>query len=501
MNKRRRRFGTWATTSAAALLALASFAEQATSQTTDAKPVLKAGAATANITPPLGEPIVGNFTTPPASHVHDELRARCLVLDDGQTKLAIVLCDNVGVTREVFDAAKKIVAERSGIPPSHVLTAATHTHSGTSARSNDRLRPNDPMTSYQQFLAQRIADVVQTATNNLEPARIGWGAVDVPGQVFNRRWLLKPGKTAKNPFGGEDRAQMNPGRNPDILEPAGPTDPQVSFLSVQSAEGRPIALLANYSLHYVGGVPSGHISADYFACFANRIGDLLGADHRAFPPFVGMMSNGTSGDVNNINFKPGAPARSYGPYEKMNEVANEVAEAVAGAYGDVEHRDYVTLDAELRELPLAARKPTPEQLAYAREVLEKAEDAPKHHSLERHYAQRTLALEKAPDEVSVPIQTLRIGDLGIATAPFEVFAETGLEIKERSPFKPTFTIELANGSYGYLPTPRHFEIGGYETWLGTNNVEPEASTKMVEGLMEMFADLDAKRGAESEASK
>src|SRR5690606_39732358 len=70
-------------------------------------------------------------------------------------------------------------------------------------------------------------------------------------------------------------------------------------------------------------VPSGHISADYFACFANRIGDLLGADHRAFPPFVGMMSNGTSGDVNNINFKPGAPARSYGPYEKMNERSEE----------------------------------------------------------------------------------------------------------------------------------------------------------------------------------
>lgn len=499
MHARRRCFGTLAT-AAATLLTLSAFAARATSQTTDAKPVLKAGAATANITPPLGEPIVGNFATPPASHIHDELHARCLVLDDGRTKLAIVLCDNVGVTREVFDAAKKIVAERNGIPPTHVLAAATHTHSGTSARSNDRLRPNDPMTSYQQFLAQRIADVIQTASNNLEPARIGWGAVDVPGPLFNRRWLLKPGKTAKNPFGGEDRAQMNPGRNPDILEPAGPTDPQVSFLAVESAEGRPIALLANYSLHYVGGVPNGHISADYFACFANRIGDLLGADPRAFPPFVGIMSNGTSGDVNNIDVK-GTPSRSYGPYEKMNEVANEVAEAVAGAYRDVEFRDYVTLDAEYRELPLAARKPTPEQLDYARKVLEKPEDAPRYHSLERHYAQRTLAMEKAPDKVSVPLQTLRIGDLGIATAPFEVFTETGLEIKERSPLRPTFTIELANGSYGYLPTPRHFEIGGYETWLGTNNVEPETSTKMVKALMEMFAELDAKREAASESSK
>jgi len=499
MNARRRCFGTLATTAAATFFTLASFVGQAASQTNEEKPVLRAGAATANITPPLGEVIVGNFTTPPASHVHDELHARCLVLDDGRTKLAIVLCDSVGVSREVFDAAKKIIAERNGIPPSHVLTAATHTHSATSSRSNDRLRPNDPMTSYQEFLARRIADVVQTATNNLAPARIGWGAVDVPGQVFNRRWLLKPGKTAKNPWGGEDRAQMNPGRNPDISEPAGPTDPEVAFLAVETPDGRPVALLANYSLHYVGGVPSGHISADYFACFANRIGDLLGADHRAFPPFVGMMSNGTSGDVNNIDVK-GTSSRSHAPYEKMNIVANEVAEAVAEAYRDVKFQDYVTLDAAHRELPLAARKPTPEELEYARKVLEKPEDAPKYHSLERHYARRTLQAENAPDEVAAPLQTLRIGDLGIATAPFEVFAETGLEIKELSPLKSTFTIELAHGSLGYLPTPRHFEIGGYETWLGTNNVEPEASTKMVKTLMEMFAELEARRGSESAAS-
>lgn len=498
MNMKRRGLTTLGT-AAALLFALCPFINQANGQTADEKPVFKAGAAAANITPPLGEPIVGNFATPAATHIHDDLHARCLVLDDGKTKLAIVLCDSVGVSREVFDAAKAIIAERNGIPPSHVLAAATHTHSGTSSRSNDRLRPNNPLAPYQDFLARRIADGVQTAVNNLAPARIGWGTVDLPGPLHNRRWLLKPGKTAKNPFGGEDRAQMNPGRNPDIQEPAGPTDPQVSFLAVQTPEGRPIALLANYSLHYVGGVPQGHISADYFACFANRIGDLLGADPRAFPPFVGIMSNGTSGDVNNIDVK-GTPTRSYGPYEKMNEVANEVAEAVAGACRNVEFRDYVTLDADYRELPLATRKPTAEQLDYARKVLEKPEDAPKFHSLERFYAERTVMMEKSPDQIDAPLQTFRIGDLGVASAPFEVFTETGLEIKRLSPFKPTFTIELANGSLGYLPTPRHFEIGGYETWMGTNNVEPETSTKMVKALMEMFADLEAKRGA-AESSK
>ncbi|HCN31203.1 MAG TPA: hypothetical protein DIT64_21325, partial [Verrucomicrobiales bacterium] len=59
-----------------------------------AERVFKAGAATSNITPPLGMEIVGNFAPRPiAAHVHDELRARCLVLDDGSTRLALVVAD------------------------------------------------------------------------------------------------------------------------------------------------------------------------------------------------------------------------------------------------------------------------------------------------------------------------------------------------------------------------------------------------------------------------
>lgn len=71
-----------------------------------------------------------------------------------------------------------------------------------------------------------------------------------------------------NPFGGEDQVVMNPGRgNPNILKAAGPTDPEVALLSIQAADGRPIALVANYSLHYVGPAAGPVISADYFGIF------------------------------------------------------------------------------------------------------------------------------------------------------------------------------------------------------------------------------------------
>ena len=108
---------------------------------------------------------------------------------------------------------------------------------------------------------------------------------------------------------------------------------------------------------------------------------------------------------------------------------------------------------------------------------------------ERIYARRVMQITKSPDEVIVPLQVMRIGEVGIAAIPFEVFVEIGLEIKEKSPFKRSFTIELANGSYGYLPTPEQHKLGGYETWLGTNRVEKDASAKIVKTLLGMFSEL------------
>src|SRR3954454_9543388 len=95
---------------------------------------LRAGAATSNITPFLGGAIVGNFVTPPAAHIHDELHARCLVLDDGKTRLVFVVCDNVGISREVYDEAKRQIREATQIPAENMLMSVTHTHSATAAR-------------------------------------------------------------------------------------------------------------------------------------------------------------------------------------------------------------------------------------------------------------------------------------------------------------------------------------------------------------------------------
>jgi hypothetical protein len=288
-----------------------------------------------------------------------------------------------------------------------------------------------------------------------------------------------------NPFGEPDKAKMNPGNRPDLLKPASPVDPQIGFFALQTPEGRPLGLLANYSLHYVGGVPRNHISADYFGAFADRIQQLLSAD-RQDPPFVGAMSNGTSGNINNNDYSTKRERRQ--PYEQMHRVADECAQAVFEQYKTLQWHDWVPLAMRQRELELAVRKPTPAQLEHARKVLAEPE-RPDKFPHERSYANRAIELLESPDTVRVILQAVRIGDLGISAIPFEVFSDTGLELKARSPFKPSFTIELANGGYGYLPTPEQHELGGYETWLGTNKVEVQASVKIVDALLEMFAEM------------
>jgi neutral ceramidase len=447
---------------------------------------LRAGAATSNISPWLGLSINGNMSDVKAAHVHDELHARCLVLDDGRTPLAFVVCDSCMIPREVVLDAKRQIQEHAGIEPDRVLISATHAHS---APASAPVFQSDPDEAYRMFLATRIADGVRRAINNLAPAQVGWGVGKNDKQVFNRRWRMKPGTIPPDPFGGTtDQVKMNPPPGgADLIEPAGPIDPDVSVLAVRSPEGRPIALLANYSLHYVGGVGPGHASADYFGMFADRVRALL-APESSDPPFVAMMTNGTSGDINNINFRAARPERQP-PYGRMRQVADELAEEAVRVAKTIEYREAAPLDARADTLRLGVRKPGPEDLAKAEAIVAKA-GGPEMKGLGEVYARETLFLSRYPDQVDVTVQALRVGDLGIAAIPCEVFAEIGLELKAKGPLRPAFTIELANGYNGYLPTRAQHALGGYETWRARSSyLEVDAADKITARVLGLLQEV------------
>ena len=448
----------------------------------------RAGAATSNITPELGSEIIGGFVPYPSKHIHDELHARCLVLDDGKTKLALVVCDLLGIDRVVSVEARRLIAERQGIPPEQVLISATHTHSATSALGKDSRQLNQVPNDYQLFVARRIADGVARAVNQLRPAQLAFGTVEVPEHVFNRRWHMRPGTVPVNPFGTVDAVKMNPpAGSENLVEPAGPTDPTVSFLAIRDLEGRPISVYAAYSLHYVGGVGSADISADYFAVFSEHLKKLLVPEEPPLgtPPFVAMMANATSGDINNINFR--TPRGRRQPYEQIRYVGEDVASKVYAAMQNLTYEDQPTLAASYREPTIGMRRPTPAELEWATRTL--AAGKQREGDLSYIYAERTMRLTEYPETASIPLHVLRIGKVVIGTMPFEVFCEIGLEFKSRSPIQPAFMVELAHGYYGYLPTPRQHRLGGYETWIGTNRVEPDASDKLLAVLLEMASEL------------
>ncbi len=451
----------------------------------------QAGAATSNITPDVGQEIIGGFVPYPSKHVHDELHARCLVLNDGTTKLAFVVCDLLGIHRIVSTEARRLIQERASIPPECVMISATHTHSASSAMGQNRLNPAPELDDYQRFVAKRIADGVIRALNNCRPAEVAFGAVDVPEHVFNRRWHMRPGTMPENPFGGTDLVKMNPpGGSPNLVEPAGPTDPTVSFIVVREPSGPTISVFSAYSLHYVGGEGPANVSADYYGYYCGHLKHLLEAERSNDirvdqPPFVAMMANGTSGDINNINFKNPRPAKK--PYEQMRYVAEDVANKVLAAMTGLKFKSDLTLAARYREPEIAWRRPNAEQTKWFEATLAAG---PKSKSdISYIYAQRIQRLSEYPETTTVPLHVLRIGDVCIGTMPCEVLVEIGLDFKRRSPLPNSFMVELAHGYFGYLPTPRQHQLGGYETWLGTNRLEINASDKLLDQLLEMAQEV------------
>src|SRR3569623_392713 len=220
---------------------------------------LRAGAAIVDITPQVyPNNLPGGFSANPAQSAHDPLNARALVLDDGATTLAMVVIDNLGAGPEVLDEAKAIAAKETCMATDKMLASSTHTHTGASIGSRETSPP--ATLAYRKVIVDGIAQSIIRAHAALQPATIGAASHPLPDEVFNRRWFLKPGKMPLNPFGKYDAVKTNPGTSLDVIDhPSGPTDPDITVISVLGPKRKALALYANYSLHYVGGSPKEQI--------------------------------------------------------------------------------------------------------------------------------------------------------------------------------------------------------------------------------------------------
>jgi len=427
----------------------------------------RAGAARNCITPELGCHICGYSRDRIATDIHDALYAKAVVLENDDTALAIVVCDLIALAGDDVAAAKEHAERLTGIGRDNILISCTHTHYGP-ATVGALGTPRDDRTM--ERAAQRIGDSVRLAQNRLQPAEVGVASTTCPGETFNRRWHMKDGTV-----------QMNPGhQNPDALRTAGPADPEVLVLAVRSPNREPIALLANYALHYVGGPCHTSISADYFGYFDRALQRMAGRD------LVAIMANGFCGDLNNVDASQPEPDMPH-PFYQEERVANAVAAAAYGAWQGLRGFQYDSapaLRAGTEMMEFRRRESSADELARARVLLNAGEDSWSDESVpdfkDRVYAREALYVADEPLERAIPIMAMRIGELGLVGLPGEIFVEYGLHIKGRSRFTNTMTIELANDFVGYCPTDKALGEGSYETQLArTSKAAPGTEAAMV----------------------
>lgn len=453
---------------------------------------LQVGTAAVDISPTVF-PV--QLRSGPSNHIHDPMHVRAIALQNGEGRAAIALIDAIGTSQEMTDEAKAIVADRTGWKVEEMLVSGTHAH--TTPKGGDT---SPGRIAYEKTRFDGLVAALTKSIKSLEPAQVGFASEDEPSEVRNRRWYLKEDMMDKNPFGTYDKVRMNP--NPATIDtPAGPIDPEVCIVDIRNRRGKPLGLIANYSLHYVGNIPKvieengkevGMASADYFGEFS-RIFPYRTAGSNPKNHFVAMMTNGTSGDINNIDFQRVRAPRA--PFEQVRQVATKMADAAWRASKTIKSFDIDPIVAmRQRSVSLKYRSMKKDEVERALRIIEmtrKEREGLDLHQKFAQYANATVRYSEPNKTEDVLIQAIRIGDQAIVSLPFEVLVEIGLEIKEKSPFPHTFTISLANGGYGYLPPPNQFDLGGYETWIGTCRFERESSALLTKHLLEMLEELKA----------
>ncbi|MFO1007189.1 MAG: LamG-like jellyroll fold domain-containing protein [Planctomycetaceae bacterium] len=424
-----------------------------------ARAELKVGAAAVDVTPTMFPVLVnGGMTANTATKATSTLNARAIVLDDGKERIAIVVVDSCMMARDFLDDVKGLAATRTKIRPDRMLISATHTHTAPASMG---CLGTDPDSAYVPFLRVKIADAIVEAESHLEPAQVGWAVKNAADYTAVRRWIIRPDRVTNDPFGNPTlRANMHAGANWDnVTGESGPEDPDLSLISFQSLSGRPIAVLANFSMHYFSGVEP--LNADYFGLFCEGLkSHLTPPESKDHPPFVALMSHGCSGDIWRRDYtrKPPYLDQDWTVTGYANDMI-KIAESGLQSIKYIANADLAMAETRMR---LKYRVPDAQRLQWAKKIVAEMGDRPPK-TTEEVYAREQVILDQR-QSTEICQQAIRIGDIAIATTPNETYALTGLKLKLRSPIQQTMVIELANGGDGYIPPPEQHVLGGYNTW-------------------------------------
>ena len=361
---------------------------------------LRAGAAKVDITPKTTQWLLG-YQARQSNGVHDNIYHRVLALDAGGTPFYLISSEVCLFSPNFHDTVMREIQERSGIDPAHIWWSVTHTHAAPEV---------GPPDMYKALLGRSDhewdRDYTTFFTNALVEA------------VRTARDRLEPARlafaTTTANANINRRARDVDGKISLGLNPDGPVDRQVNLIGIQRFDGTPIALVINYAMH--GTVMSGQnlkISGDAPGVVAAYVEEQLGG--------TVLYVNGAAGNI----------APIYSVYADASSGHLSQFRVLLG--------DRVIAAARATQIVETPRRP---DLAWPDE----------------------LAAYATPDRsrIRLPLGFVALNDTVIWSAPVEMFCDIAMNIRDRSPFKRTFYFGYTNGWFGYLPTARGFEEGGYE---------------------------------------
>jgi hypothetical protein len=291
--------------------------------------------------------------------------------------------------------------------------------------------------------------------------------------AFNRRFRMRNGFTFTHPGQG----------NPEILEPAGPTDPEVGVVGAWNEQGKLVGCVVNFACHAT--TSPGGISANYVYYIEQVIRGMFG------PDVIVVFVPGTSGDVTQVD--------NLSPYS--HPAAEDWARLVGGRVGaeavkvllSMTPGDLGPVHGASRVLDIARRSPSPERLQQAWELVR--QDVATVGHTDWTFAKEVVLLDallQRQPRVSAEVQAIQIGPVVLCGLPGEVFCQFGLDLKHASKFPLTFPVSFANDCLGYIPTEEAFgeQGGGYETRISSyTNLDITAGRQMVDAALELSRQL------------
>ena len=468
---------------------------------------LRVGVADEDITPPIGFPMAGYYHERLAEGVIDPLKAKAIVFRDVQTESALVVCDLISIATDLSQAIRKKASEKTGIPVSNIVVSATHSHTAPDYTKELYLflgdENKDPLrANYVKKLIDGPVAAIVKAHTAAKPATLSFGSATQQTPVsFNRRSVMRDGSV---------RTWISHDHQ-DFIRAAGPIDPEIELLAIRDESGHSLGILSNFALHLdtVGGQKW---SADYPFFIEQSLRKTVG------PDVISVFATGCCGDINHIN--PKSRERN-----RTDFIGTAIGESIQQQLSKLKPLEETRLVAKSRIVRLPLQDATKEEVVRSIEILQMAKRKEKVDFYEHVTAYKKLMLDQlrhrepfantvehitwglsrslagGGETIPVEVNVMTIGhDIAIVCLPGEVFVELGLAIKQGSPFKTTFVIELSNAKEtAYIPNQAAYAGGSYEV---TNSaVQPGSGEMLVEAALSLLRDAATPSVSVSQTTK